>query len=203
MEVIATYEESGYKLNLGKGLSVSNTNVKRMMVFMMKRRITLIICAFLAITILVQGTPVSAHTPGSPNLSYDFPSQVLTIAVSHNVADVNTHYIVTVIIEKNSVEVLRRDYTSQNSTTSFSATYNLPATHGDVLSVTAICFISGQSTNEITVSDPAATTTDTTTEPSTTPTNGNGFPIEMPMIIAIVVVALGVVLLVVVLLKRR
>jgi hypothetical protein len=190
---------------LGKVLSVTITNVERRMVLIMKRRTTMFIFSFLGIFILIQGTPVIAHTPSSMNLSYDFASQVLTVDVSHSVSDVVSHRIATVTIEKNSVQVINRVYSSQNTTSGFSATYHIPAVDGDVLSVTAVCSISGQVADEITVSDPAATTTPTTPEPSTTPTptNGYGFPLSVPLLIAVAVVVLGVVLVIVVLVKRR
>lgn len=156
---------------------------------------TLIVFSFLAIMILVQGTPVNAHTPGPMNLSYDFTSQELTVTVTHDVADVNTHYIIQVIVEKNSVEYLTRDYTSQNTTSGMSAIYSVTAVHGDVLSVRAICSVSGQVTGQTTVVDPANT--------DTTPTNGGGTPMDLTLIIAVAVVAIGVVLLIFALLRRR
>ena len=129
------------------------------MVLMMKRRMTLAIFSFLAMMILIQGTPVNAHTPGPMNLTYDFVSQELTIVVTHDVPDVNSHYIIQVNVERNSVDFLTRDYTSQNTTSQMSAIYSIPAVHGDVLEVTAICSVSGSVTNQITVVDPENTDT--------------------------------------------
>jgi len=165
-----------------------------MMVLMMKRRMTLAVFSFLAIMILVQGTPVNAHTPGPMNLSYDFASQILTVDVTHSVADVNTHYIVTVTIDKNSVEVLSKSYTSQNTTSGFSANYLVPAVDGDVLEVNAVCFISGQTTDDITVSDPSVTTT---------PTDGGGTPMDTTLLIAVAVIVIGIIAVVFALMKRR
>ncbi len=162
----------------------------------MVRKKVLILGVFFISLMLTQAIQVSAHTPGPMTLDYDFSTQVLTVQVTHSVTDVNSHYIIQVVIEKNSVEVLTRDYTSQNTTAGFSATYNIAAVDGDVLSVTAICSISGQVTDDITVSDPSATTT-------TTQTNGGVTPIDMTLIIAVAIVALGAVLVILTILKRR
>lgn len=159
----------------------------------MKGKMKLVGFSFLMIMILIQGITVNAHTPASVNLSYDFSSQVLTVQVSHSVADVNTHYIYQVVVEKNSVVILTRDYTTQNTTSGMSATYNIPAAHNDVLRVTAKCIISGQNSNQITVADPA----------SPTPTNGGQFYLDMIVFIAVAVVAIVVILVVVLFLKRR
>ncbi len=156
---------------------------------------TLLLFSFLAIMILIQGAPVNAHTPGTMTLSYDYASQVLTVGVSHSVTDVNTHYIYQVVVEKNSVEVLTRDYTTQNTTSGMSATYAITATHDDVLRVTAKCIISGQVTNQVTVVDPENT--------DTTPTNGGGTPIDTALLIGIAIVAIGVVAAIFALMKRR
>lgn len=161
----------------------------------MKRRMLLFCFSFLVVVILIQGTPVNAHTPSSMNLSYDFASQELTIVVTHNVPDVNSHYIIQVNVEKNSIDFLTRDYTSQNTTSQMSAIYSIPAVHGDLLEVSAICSISGSVTDQITVVDPTNT--------DTTPTNGDGTPIDMVLIIAVVIVSIGVVMVIFAFLRRR
>jgi hypothetical protein len=194
---------------LGKTLFGMSATAGGVMVLMMKKRMTLVVFSFLAIMILMQGTPVNANAPSAIDLSYDFGDQVLTVDITHPVSNVNTHYILTVTVDKNSVEVLSKTYSSQNTTSGFLATYSISAVDGDVLSVTAVCVQSGQISDDITVVEPATTTTDTTSETTTdtttptTPTNGNGFPITMPLMIAVVVVVLGVVMVIVVLVKRR
>jgi hypothetical protein len=162
---------------------------------MMNRRKLLILGLFLAM-MFIHVAPVNAHTPGPMTLDYDFGTQVLSVTISHSVADVNTHYIIQVVVEKNSVEVLTKDYTNQNTTSTFSATYALPATHGDVLSVTAICSVSGQATDEVTVVDPAVTTT-------TTPPPNGGTPMDMTLIIAGAVITIGVIAVVFAVMRRR
>ena len=166
-----------------------------MMALMMMRRKTVIIFSSLVIMILIQGTPVNAHSPNSMDLSYDYVSQDLTVEVSHSVSDVNSHYIYQVVIEKNSVEVLTRDYSTQNSTSGMSATYSIAAAHGDVLRVTAKCSQSGQITDETTVVDPENT--------NTTPTNGDGPWMDTTLLIAVAIVVIGVLAVVFAFLRRR
>ena len=160
-----------------------------------KRRMMLFCFSFLAIMIFNQGLPVNAHNPSSMNLSYDFANQELTIVVTHSVPDVNSHYIIQVNIDKNSADFLTRDYTSQNTTSQMSAIYSILAVHGDVLNVQAICSVSGSITRQITVVDPANT--------DTTPTNGGGTPMDMTLIIAVAVVAIGIAMVIFALLRRR
>ena len=125
----------------------------------------------LLLTVLfLQAAPVSAHAPAAIGLDYDFGTQVLTVDVSHGTTDPDNHYIIQIIVEKNSVEFMTKDYTSQPSTTSITDTFDVPAVDGDVLSVTAFCNLAGQHTESITVSDPSSTTTTTTTTTSTTTT---------------------------------
>lgn len=125
----------------------------------------------LLLTVLfLQAAPVSAHAPAAIGLDYDFGTQVLTVDVSHGTTDPDNHYIIQIIVEKNSVEFMTKDYTSQPSTTSITDTFDVPAVDGDVLSVTAFCNLAGQHTESITVSDPSSTTTTTTTSTTTTTT---------------------------------
>lgn len=145
--------------------------------------------------LLIQVAPATAHTPGPMTLDYSFSNQILTVTISHSVTDVNTHYIIQVVVEKNSVQVLTKDYTSQNTTSAFSATYAISAVHGDVLSVTAVCSVSGQATDEVTVVDPAVTTT-------TTP-SGGGTSMEMALIIAVAIIVIGVVAAIFAFMRRR
>ena len=154
----------------------------------MKWRILLLFGFVLLLTL--QPATVSAHAPSSMSVSYDFSAQVLSVDIAHTVSDVNTHYIEQVRIEKNSVEVLTRTYTSQNTTSSFSATYALPADHGDVFSVRADCVISGVAIGDVSVQDPSITTP---IQP----------PMNMTLIIAVAIVAIGAVAVVFAIIRRR
>ena len=162
----------------------------------MKKKYMVLIVSVLAILILIPVTRVSAHNPEAMDLSYDFSDQELSVQVTHTVSDVNTHYIYQVVVEKNSVVVLTRDYTTQNTTSGMSATYSIGAVHGDMLSVTAKCIQSGQITRQITVIDPEVTTTPTTP-------NGGGFYLDMMVMIAVLIVAIVVVSIAFAFLRRR
>ncbi len=96
--------------------------------------------------------PIRAHTPSNMTLSYDYDNQILTVTVIHSVADMNSHYIEQIIINKNTLFVMDRNYTSQASTSSMSDTFNVAAADNDVFQVTAISSVSGQITLQLTVS---------------------------------------------------
>ncbi len=96
--------------------------------------------------------PIQAHTPVDMTLSYNYDSQILTVTVIHSVADVNTHYIERIIINKNGQFAMDRNYTSQSHASSMSDTFDLDAADDDMLEVTAICSVSGQIVRQITVS---------------------------------------------------
>lgn len=161
----------------------------------MERRNTLFILCLISIVVLVQSNPVLANSPSSMDLSYDFTSQELTIDVIHPVADVNTHYIYEVEVSKNSVVVLTRSYTTQNSTSGMSAIYGIAADHGDEFSVIAKCIQSGSITRQVTVVDPE------NTEP--TPTNGTGTPPDMTLLILLAIGIIAVVAVIFTLVRRR
>jgi hypothetical protein len=161
-----------------------------------KRSYLLLIIAF-ALALLCRPVPVSAHNPTSIALVYDSGTDTLTVTVAHAVPEgsLSSHYIYNVVIEKNSIEVASRDYVSGDNTVSgLMDTFTLSATEGDVLSATARCTQSGIRTDEITLSDTSTTTT---------PSNGNGPPISTTLIIAMIVLALGVVGIIIAILRRR
>jgi hypothetical protein len=76
-------------------------------------------------------------------LSYDYDNQILSVTVIHSVADVNTHYLKQIIINKNSQFVKDRNNTSQASTSSLSDTFDIAAANNAIIQVTAICSVSG------------------------------------------------------------
>ncbi|TET07024.1 MAG: hypothetical protein E3J86_14205 [Candidatus Thorarchaeota archaeon] len=147
----------------------------------------LAICSFLTIMILAQGIPVNAHAPQGTLIGYNFIDDELSVTFSHSVDDVNTHYIHQVIVELNSVVVLTRDYTSQNSTEEFSAIYHIVADHGDFFLVTAKCVLSGEATQELDL----------------TWNNPNETPFDPTLMIASVIVAFSAIAAIVVFMKRR
>lgn len=106
------------------------------------------LCALFAFSVL----PVSAHPPSNMTLLYETNTQVLSVTVFHSVADPNTHYIEYVVVNRNGAFAIDRNYTSQTSASAFVDVFTVDADDGDVLQVTAICSISGQLVDQITVS---------------------------------------------------
>ncbi len=114
-----------------------------------RQRKTLFVSVFLALTIFLQGTPVSAHEPFIHHIGYTYASHELTLDITHEVDNVTTHYIHQIVIEKNSEVVITRDYTNQNSTSGVSAVFIVEAGIGDILKATAKCVISGEDSMEL------------------------------------------------------
>ena len=105
------------------------------------------LCALFTLSVI----PTAAHPPSNMTLLYDTNTQTLSVTVFHAVADPNTHYIEYVVVNKNGAFAIDRNYTSQPSTSAFVDIFNVDADSGDVLQVTAICSVSGQLTDQITV----------------------------------------------------
>jgi hypothetical protein len=103
---------------------------------------------------LLLSTNTIAHPPSSMELNYNFFTQKLNVTISHQVADPNNHYVESVEILKNDVEFITTDYTSQPSTSTYIYIYDVAATDGDDLEVTAICSITGDITETIRVESP-------------------------------------------------
>jgi hypothetical protein len=177
---------------------------------MTRTRLSYLSILFLSVLFL-QVAPVNAHGPSAVHLDYDFGTQILTADVSHSTGTPSTHYIIEIIVEKNSAEFTTRDYTSQPSTSNIVDTFDVPAVHGDVLRVTAFCNIAGQLTESITVIDPSVTTTTTTTTDTTTTTTTSGGsttsptpPADMDLTLVIIagVAGVAIIIIAVVFVKR-
>lgn len=151
-----------------------------------------------ALILICQPTKVSAHNPTSVTLEYDSGTEILTVVVNHGVpaGSLPSHYIYNVVVEKNSVQVVSRDYVSENNTVSgLTDTFSVSAVDGDVLKATARCTQAGIKSGEITLTTTTTTTdTGTTTPPPGAPTT---------LYIAIAVVAIGIVGVIVAILRRR
>lgn len=131
---------------------------------------------------------VQADTPGPMTLEYDWESQVLTVTVIHAVTDPLTHYIYQIIVYKNGAVVETRNYSNQTSTDGVSDTFEVVAVAGDVLKATAKCNVSGQVTDEITVTNPGTTDTQTVTETETATTTQSSEGPSNQMFIAIFII---------------
>jgi hypothetical protein len=94
---------------------------------------------------------VGAHSPSDMTVSYSLQTQELRVTITHQVSDPTTHYIREVRIEKNGVVYNKTAYTSQPDPNSFTYTYTVNATTGDVIDVTANCIQGGSKTIQYTI----------------------------------------------------
>jgi desulfoferrodoxin (superoxide reductase-like protein) len=147
-----------------------------------------------ALFVLLSTMPVVAHAPASMTLDYNWDTQTLSVTISHSVSDPNSHYIQTIIIYKNDAMVHTESYTSQDSTSGGSDTFNIATVDGDVLRVWANCSISGFIEETITVSESGTT-------PTTAPPPPPG--INSTTIILVVVVVLGLIFVLFAIMRRR
>jgi hypothetical protein len=111
---------------------------------------------------------VSAHSPGSIELDFDYDAQVLTVIFRHSVSNPNSHYVNQIEIWKNDVSYTTRTYDSQTNSTTQMDTFDVDAEDGDVLRVTGTCNQGGSRTGQITVAAPATITTSTSESTTTT-----------------------------------
>jgi len=125
-----------------------------------RRMLVIFSCSFFLLLSLFSFI-VSAHSPSNIELIYDMDTQILSVDISHSVPDPNNHYIKEVKIEKNGVEYMNEQYTSQQSSSSFTDTYVITAADGDSLKVTGYCSISGSIYDSITVGSDDSTNTST------------------------------------------
>ncbi|MFQ5832080.1 MAG: hypothetical protein ACE5H4_05225 [Candidatus Thorarchaeota archaeon] len=160
-----------------------------------------------AIVVFIAATmapaPVTAHAPSNMTLLYDWNSQELTVTISHTVGDPNSHYIENITVFKNDVKFTSSLYTNQESSFTASDTFVVAATDGDVLRVWAECVLGGINQRTLTVSEPATETTTTTTTTNGGRTNGELDFFPTTLLIAGVVIALGLVMVVVMVARRR
>ena len=143
---------------------------------------------------------VAAHAPSSVDLSYDEATDELSVTVTHTGVDGTTHRISEIQIYKNDVLQTSETYSSQTTTSTHSDTFTIAADPGDVLRVVAICSIAGEREDTLTVGE---TTTATTTTGNGGTTNGEFDFIPPTLLIAGVIIALGVVMVVVRVARRR
>jgi len=105
---------------------------------------------FLIASIAITYT-VCANAPSGMTVSYNLETQDLRVTITHPVNDQTTHYIKEVKIEKNGVLYNTSRYDSQPDLNSFTYTYQVNATTGDIIDVTASCIQGGLKTIQHTV----------------------------------------------------
>lgn len=93
-----------------------------------------------------------ANAPSNMTVAYNLETQELRVTITHPVSNPSTHYIFKVEIQKNGMMYNTSTYTSQPDPTSFTYTYQVNASAGDTLSVTATCIQGGSKTVQQTVS---------------------------------------------------
>jgi hypothetical protein len=115
----------------------------------MKYRTYIALGIVLILGISMMGMQVGATAPRYVGLKYT--SGTLKVTILHFSPVPKFHYVYKVDIEKNGVLYLSQDYTSQPKIFFYTYTYNVNATTGDVLRVTATCVLFGHLTRSTTV----------------------------------------------------
>ena len=113
-------------------------------------KIGAIILCFIAVILIPQN--VSAHSPSNMSLNYDSENQKLETTITHQVSNPDSHYIFNIVIKKNGETYNTFDYTNQLSSSSFTYTYDINATEGDAIEVTALCIQGGSITKQVSIS---------------------------------------------------
>jgi desulfoferrodoxin (superoxide reductase-like protein) len=85
------------------------------------------------------------------DINYNFNEQRLTVTISHNTDNTDTHYIEKVEVYKNGVNIIDEDYTSQTTSNTFTLSFNISANDGDILKVETECSIGGNTEDSLTV----------------------------------------------------
>jgi hypothetical protein len=84
------------------------------------------------------------------SLEYDSNNETLSVTITHTSGNFFTHYIFEVTVNVNGGQVVNESYSSQPSN-SFTIDYNVTASDGDSIEVTALCTQAGTITRSITV----------------------------------------------------
>lgn len=93
----------------------------------------------------------SAHPASDMELSYNYNNQKLEVLITHNVGDPEDHYIDNVTIRKNGSIFKIYEYTNQTTDSSFTYTYSVNASVGDVIEVYTHCNKGGDLTKQLAV----------------------------------------------------
>lgn len=106
---------------------------------------------FLCIVCMLYSSSVGAHPPSEVTLSYDETEKTLTVTITHTTKDPAGHYVKSVEIKKNGKSLGVHSYQSQLDTSTFSYTYKVSASRGDLLEVIAVCNKFGSKTGTLRV----------------------------------------------------
>jgi hypothetical protein len=108
-----------------------------------------ILIIMLLIGFLLTSMQASATSPRYMKLQYE-PDK-LTVTILHFSPITKIHYVYKVDIENNGNLVTSQTYQSQPRFFFYTYTYNITATTGDVITVTAFCSLFGKITRSITI----------------------------------------------------
>ena len=153
--------------------------------------ITVIISLVLVVA-FVNPNPVDSTKPSDIRLTFDYGTQILTVNVSHYVANTKTHYIENLEILKNGLSILNRSYVNQSINWGMHDTFSVSAVVDDNLTVIAICskgylITSWLIVTSTTATNQSPTETITTTEPTDGPETSLGTGPAVAVGIAVVV----------------
>jgi hypothetical protein len=107
------------------------------------------ICGILILGFALMSTQVGATAPRYMKLVYQ--PGTLQVTILHFSPARTFHYIYKVDVEKNGALVDSQQYTSQPKFFFYTYSYNVTASPGDILTVTANCVLFGKLTRSITV----------------------------------------------------
>lgn len=92
-----------------------------------------------------------ANAPQDVKLSYDSPSQMLTVTITHKSPFPKFHYINNVEIKKNGNLVSTSKYENQPDQATFIYSYKVMAVVGETFEVKVSCSLYGSKTTNLTV----------------------------------------------------
>ena len=117
----------------------------------MKAKKYLILVVVLILSLTTMGMQAVATSPRYIKLVYQPQTQTLSVTILHFSPAVKVHYVYKVDVLKNGNPDGTHLYTSQPKFFFYTYTYNVTATTGDQLTVTAYCSLFGKLTRSITI----------------------------------------------------
>jgi hypothetical protein len=143
--------------------------------------------AAIALLIIPQGAP--AHSPTDLQLAFNRGDRILSVTITHPVADPSTHYIKRVLITSGGSTIADTAYSSQPSPQTFTYTYLMPQSVNGEVQVKGECSILGSMTRSIQVqaASPGTTGIPGTSPPTsaTTPAGAEPAPLLLTAAIAL------------------
>jgi hypothetical protein len=101
------------------------------------------------------GVQVIAHPPENIDLSFNNQTNILTAIITHNTENPNSHYVESVEVYKNEIQIIDEDYNNQPTSDTFTLTFTIDAVAGDVLKVEARDNFNDKTEKSIIVTDNA------------------------------------------------